>query len=100
MNIPDFGDNAALFAVIIGFALPGLISFVNQAGWSSQLKGMVAFVSSVVAGAGTAFFTDQWNGEDVIRSIMIVLILSQIAYQTFWKPTHIASSIEQATTKK
>ena len=99
MNIPDFGDNAALFAIIIGFALPALIAFVNQSTWSSQLKGIVAFISSVIAGAGTAFFAGQWNGEDIVRSVMIVLIMSQIAYVTFWKGSGIAKSIEQATSK-
>lgn len=98
MNIPDFGENEILWATIIGFMLPALISFINQAKWSSQVKGVVALASSVVAGAGTAYFAGQWNSEDVVRSIMIVLILSQVAYATFWKPTNIASSIERDTT--
>lgn len=99
MTIPDFGENAALWAIIIGFMLPALIAFVNQVDWSSQSKGIVALISSLVAGTGTAYFAGQWQPEDVVRSIMIVLILSQIAYVTFWKPTRIAPSIEQATSR-
>jgi len=37
----------------------------------------------------------QWSGEDVLRSVLIVAFLSQIAYQTFWKPSGIGNRIEQ-----
>lgn len=97
MDIPSFGDNAALFSVLVGFFLPMVVAVINQPHWSDQVRGLMAMVSSIVAGAGTAYFSGHWDSTDILRSIMIVLIISQVAYTTFFKGSEITKSIENKT---
>jgi hypothetical protein len=39
-----FGDNLALAAAIAGFLMPPLIDVTNRRSWSSEVKGVAAFV--------------------------------------------------------
>jgi len=95
IDITTFGTNAELWAALVGAILPAIVAWVIRSTWSAETKGAVAVVTAVLAGAGTAFVSGQWSGEDVLRSVLIVAFLSQIAYQTFWKPSGIGNRIEQ-----
>lgn len=96
MDIIDtFGTNAELWAALVAAILPAVVAWVVRADWSAEAKGAVAVVTAVLAGAGTAYVSGHWSGEDILRSVLIVAFLSQVAYQTFWKPSGIGSRIER-----
>lgn len=97
MNIPDIGDNLTLFTALIASIVPAVLAVINRRSWSSEQKGIAAIIVSILAGSGTAWVSGNWDGADITRSVLIVFFLSQIAYQTFWKPTSLGSSIEEAT---
>lgn len=96
--MPDFlDDNLTLYMAVLGWLIPMVISFVKQAAWSKQTKGLVAALVSVASAMVGAAIAGHWNPEDVTRSVLIVLTLSQVSYQTFWGPSQIDATIEDAT---
>lgn len=92
-----FDDNLTLYMAVLGWLIPMIISFVKQSGWSKQAKGIAAAIVSVASAMIAAAIAGHWNPEDVTRSVLIVLTLSQVSYQTFWAPTKIDATIEDAT---
>jgi hypothetical protein len=93
--VPD--RDSALWSALVGAWLPVIIAAINRHTWSSQAKGISTFVISGVAALGTSYFAGELDGEDIIVNVMIVLSAATVSYQTFWKPTDIAPSIERAT---
>lgn len=82
----DVQSNLAMWTMLVGFALPPVLAAVIEAGWSSRVKSVVAFVASVAAGAGTAWFGGALTGRDVVTCALIVLTVAQATYHGFWKP--------------
>lgn len=92
-----FDDNLTLYMAALGWIIPMIISLVKQSGWSKQAKGLVAALVSVASAMIAAAIAGHWNPEDVTRSVLIVLTLSQVSYVTFWKSSGIDDSIERST---
>lgn len=86
-----------MWSALVGFALPALIAVLVQSHWSSQVKGAVTAAVCVVGGGVTAALTGYLTGITVVRAILVVLASAVAFYRMFWKPTRIASTIEQAT---
>ena len=91
------GDNMTLFAGVVGWLLPLLMAAINRKSWSSEQKGIAAFIVSLVAAVGATFIAGQWSTDDLVRTTLVILAVSQIAYQTYWRPTHLTDRIENAT---
>lgn len=79
--------------------MPPLVAIIQQPRWSNTIRSLVMAISSIVIGAGTAFFeNDQvFKGRSVVESILVVAVAAIAAYHGFWKPTGIAPAIERAT---
>lgn len=92
--------NAQMWSLVVGFVIPPLLAVVQQPSWSAKWRAVVMFVVALLAGAGTAFFTDQFEGKDVTTSVLIVLVTAIATYESFWKKTGIAPAIEKATSPK
>lgn len=92
----DFDNNVAQWALIVGFALPPVLSVLVQTHWNAQVKSLLAFAACVAAGLGTAYFAGD-IGDDWVSSALIVLVTGISTYQGFWKPTGIAPTVEAAT---
>lgn len=86
-----------LWAVIVGFFVPVVLSVINQPTWSSRRKSTVAFIFAVFVGAITAWLQGDLNGRSVVSAILLVLVLSITTYKGFWKPTGVAGAIEVKT---
>lgn len=99
MSVPEIGNNIYLYSAIVAAIMPALQAMVNRQSWSSEAKGGAAIAVSVMLGAGTAFFSGNWDSTDITRSVLIVFFLGQVSYQTFWKPTRLGPMIEDATGK-
>ena len=97
MNLSDLGsigDNVTLLAAVVGALLPGLVAYVIKAGWSSELKAIIAAVISLAVGAATAYVAGGWDREDITRSILVVFFLSQLSYNQYWKPSGFTRRLE------
>lgn len=93
----DVPTNAVMWAGVVGFLMPILVSIVVQASWPDWAKSLVAFAASLIAGAGTAHFAGNLVGRDVVSNALIVFTVGIATYYGFWKPTGIAPKIESAT---
>lgn len=91
-------SNLEMWALIVGFALPPVLSLLMQSGWSEQLQALVAFAACAVAGAGTAYFQGDFTGRRFVEAGLVVLVTTIATYKGFWKPTKISPAIETATT--
>lgn len=90
-------DNLTALNLIVGFVAPIIISVINRPTFDSRLKVLVMVLVSVVAGFGTAYFSDQFNAEDVTSSVMTVMVAAITAYTGIFKPSGVAPKIELAT---
>jgi peptidoglycan/LPS O-acetylase OafA/YrhL len=93
---PD--TSVAMWGLIVGFAMPAVIAALNRKRWSSTAKGLCAFVCSLVAAAGTAFFAgDLANPSDYITAALVVFVGAIGSYRLWWQPSGIAPAIEAKT---
>lgn len=86
-----------MWSLLVGFFLPPALAVIQQPGWSDRFRTVVAFLACCVAGAGTAYFQDDWHGRPVTSAILVTLVTSLATYRNFWKTTGVAPKIEFAT---
>lgn len=87
-------DNAQMWATLVGFWLPLLISVIQKETWTSGIKAWVAFVACVVAAMGTVYFTGGWT--DNSPSVFLLIFVTAVAsYKSLWHPTGISDKIEK-----
>jgi len=93
-------SNLAMWSAVVGFFLPAVIAVIQQPTWSQGVRAAVTFLVSIVAGAGTAYFTGDLNGVDWVSATLIILVSAISVYKGLYQPTGIAPKIETATSKK
>jgi FtsH-binding integral membrane protein len=93
----DVVTDAAMYALLVGFLLPPVLSIVIQTSWSEKLKAAVAFAACLVAGAGTAYFAEDLTLRSFASAALIVLTTGMATYRNFWRPTGISPTIEEKT---
>ena len=86
-----------MWSLIVGFALPPVLSVVMQSGWSQRLQAVVAFAAAAIAGAGTAYFQGDLTGERFVEAGLVILVSAIATYKGFWKPTGVSPAIETKT---
>ena len=87
-----------MLSALVGSLLPMLVAVLNRSHWAPAVKGLVVVLSSVAAGAVTAWLNGSFTGLRWTESAFVVATAAVVAYRTFWKPTGIAPAIERATT--
>lgn len=83
--IPTEMTDAAMWAVVVGFFIPVLINRIVSATWKPEVKSIVAFIASGVAGAGTAFFTGAYEGLGIPSTILLTFVVAIASYNQWWK---------------
>lgn len=86
-----------MYALIVGFLLPPVLSVVQQSGWSDRLRAVVAFLACALAGAGTAYFQGDLTGRRFVSASLVVLVTALATYRNLWKPTGVSPAIETKT---
>ena len=89
--------NFQMWSLIVGFALPPVLSIVQQSAWSDRLRAVIAFLACAVAGAGVAYFQGDLTGKRFVEAGLVVLVTAVATYRNFWKPTGVAPAIETKT---
>lgn len=90
-------DNAALWALAVGFFSPPVISVIQQSRWSQRVQALVAFGFYLVVAAITAYVAGLFNGGDILRLALLIFLAAGTSYKALWKPTGISPAIESAT---
>lgn len=86
-----------MWALIVGFFAPPVISVIQQQKWPNAVRAVVTFLLALVAGAGTAYFQGDLTGRRWVEASLIVLVAAISTYHGFWKQTGISTKIEAAT---
>jgi uncharacterized membrane protein YgdD (TMEM256/DUF423 family) len=89
--------DAQMYAAVIAFFLPLLMSVIIQTGWDKRIQAILLFVAVLIVSVGTLFFTGQLEGRSLISSILLTFVTAIAAYHGLWKPTQVAPAIESAT---
>lgn len=93
----DVPSNLVMWSGIVGFFLPILIATILRWRWSQQAKAVAAFVVCLIAATGTAYFSGNFEGADVVTAALVVVTITQATYVGVWKPTGVAPAIMDAT---
>ena len=98
MNGNDFTNitNLAMWSALVAMVVPWVAASINRTDASSFVKWAVFAAVCVVAAAGTSFFEGnlRLDGENFIRSLLIVVTLAGVYYR-LWMPA--VKEVEQKT---
>lgn len=89
--------NLEMWALVVGFFSPVVLSVIQQPTWPQWARALVTFVFSVVVGGATAWFQNEFNGKDIVTTVLIVLVAAISTYKGLWQPTNVAPAIESVT---
>lgn len=93
---PD--PSIAMWGLIVGFLMPPIIAVLNRQNWPSATKAVCAFITCLVAAAGTAYLAgDLKNESDYVTAALTVFGAAMLTYHQWWKPSGIAPKIEAST---
>lgn len=92
-------SNLVMWGLVVGFLVPNLVAVIQQPRFTPPVRATITAVVSVIGGAGTAYFNGLFNPGDIVGSILICGVTAITFYKGFWKPTGIATTIENATSK-
>jgi hypothetical protein len=90
-------DNAALWALAVGFFSPPVISIIQQSRWTERTQSLVAFAFYLVVAAVTAWVSGLFNLGDYVRLALLVFLTGAASYTALWKPTGVSPAIESVT---
>jgi hypothetical protein len=83
--------NADAWAILVGAAMPVVISALKSAAWPTKAKFLLAVVVCAVAGAGTAYFAGQLSltWERALVDVAIVFTSATAVYKLWFEDTEI-----------
>ena len=96
------GSNFVLATLVVGFLMSPVISALNRARWSAEMKAVGAFVWCVVAAvilfaAGDRFDLGQREPSVLFGTFLALFVMATGLYQVYFQPSGIAERIERAT---
>lgn len=88
-------------ATLVGAALPVLIAFIVQPGWSDAARSVVAFIICILGAIVAALFAPGVDiggpSFDWVAWFGVVYGSAMVSYKNLYKPTGVAPKIEVAT---
>lgn len=88
---------AALWLMVVSFALPPVIAVIQQARWSPRTKSLVAFGVYLLVAAVWALLNGIFTATSLVVAVLAVFVIAGNSYKLLWKPTGIAPAIEAKT---
>jgi uncharacterized PurR-regulated membrane protein YhhQ (DUF165 family) len=85
------------WGLILGLASPLAIAVIQRPYWSAAQRALIAAGFAVAVGLLTVLSTSSFDLKNLLATIALVLVASHTAYESFFKPTKIASKVENAT---
>jgi hypothetical protein len=90
--------NAASFDLTVGgVAMPFLIALINQSSWNPKVRGIVAFLACLGAGALLAALHGTLTLANWRDTAVLVTGATMVMYHALWKPSGLAPAVENAT---
>lgn len=96
-SVTDLLTTLDRWSMLVGVFLPLIIAAVNRTMWPGAVKLVVSALLCVFASFVTVYLVGQWNGRDVVGSLILVATFSYASYHWAWKPSGVAPAVERAT---
>jgi ABC-type uncharacterized transport system permease subunit len=90
-------QDLVMWNAIVAAVMPAIVALVQQPNWEKWLRATVTLVACLIGGLATTYFTDQWNAEDIVTSVLMVFAATLAFHASFFKPTGISDAIEGRT---
>lgn len=92
----SLSNDATMYAAIVGFLMPAGIAVIQQPKWSAGMRSVVTFLLCVAAAGGTVYFTDGFDGGNLVHAALITFVVAIASYHGLQRQT-IAPAIERET---
>lgn len=89
------GSLLDMYTGSIGVLLPMLIAVFKNVKWSKPTKQLLTLALAVAASAGHAFYSGEWNPEQMPKTFLIILALSTTSYAWLWKPSNMEGKVAE-----
>lgn len=87
-----------LWATVVGAAMPFIVAFVAQTGWSRQVNAILGVAVCAVAGAITVWLTDGFDFDGhLVRGVLLTIVAAGALLETFWRPTGMYDWLKERT---
>lgn len=96
ITLPPFDVQPNL--VLVGAILPPIIAVITRQSWRPDQKQIVAGVVCLLAALVSSFVSGQLgfgNVGNVLTSAVVIAVVTETLYRTFYHPTGITDRIEQ-----
>ena len=87
-------SDIALWNIILGFVTPLVVSIATKPHMKPASKIAIQFGFAIAIGFITAYLYGGFETRTIVSSILLVLAVSALSYQSVWKPTGTAERIE------
>jgi hypothetical protein len=98
---PGSLNNAALWALVVGFLQAPLQAIIQRPTWSDATRSIITFALSFALAGMQLFFegalTESLAVGDYVRTFLVTFVAAQAFYRVFWKPSTITTVIEEKT---
>jgi len=84
-------------ALIIGLAMPFLITVIKQAGLNKWWNLGIAVAACAIAGTLTVWAGGNLTAVNILGTIGLVFVAAQAAYTAYWKGTSAEAALNEAT---
>lgn len=89
-----------MWNLIVGFAAPWVVAFINRPYWPPMAKALMAVFVSAVGGFVTTYLAGNLDGQTLVTSVLLVMVAMTSFYKGLWQPTNIVPKLEVATTPR
>lgn len=93
-------SNLTMLTAVAALFSPMVISLITRKTWDARAKVAVMVAWSALVGVSTAYLSGNFEGQDILGSVLTAILVTATSYETIFKPTKISPAIEQATSPK
>ena len=99
--MPDIDPTTSalvLYILTSSIVAPLVSMLINRPQWSRGVRQGIAALVAIIVAIGVLILTGGFESlAQGATTVLLVLGLSTVAYETIWKPTGVATKVETAT---
>ena len=94
----DLNQDLVMWASIVGFLSPLIVSIIQQPKFNDAAKAVITFLYCLVTSFITVILEGRFTQERFVTCLLFVFVTAMTAYRGLWRPTGVSPAIESATT--
>lgn len=84
--------------ILAGAVMPLLIAVIVQPSWKSEAKALLTIALTAACALAAVWLDGDLTKAAFMQAFVLLYGAQQAAYHVTWKPTGVASKVEQTTT--